>query len=47
MPKNITTYPNQRIIKIHRDRAAKDFLCIKNENWQAASRDLGVHALRL
>jgi hypothetical protein len=24
-----------------------DFLGIKNENWQAASRDLGAHALQL
>lgn len=43
----MVTYPNQRIVKIHRERATKDFLCIKNENWQAASRDLGAHALRL
>ena len=25
----------------------RDFLGIKNENWMAASRDLGAHALRL
>lgn len=41
------TYPNQKMIKIHRERATSDFLGIKNENWQAASRDLGAHALRL
>lgn len=41
------TYPNQRMIKIHRERASVDFLGIKNENWQAASRDLGAHALQL
>ena len=41
------TYPNQRMIKIHRERATIDFLGIKNENWQAASRDLGAHALQL
>ena len=41
------TYPNQRMIKIHRERATADFLGIKNENWQAASRDLGAHALQL
>lgn len=35
------TYPNQRMIKIHRERTTADFLGIKNENWQAASRDLG------
>lgn len=41
------TYPHQRIIKIHREAAKSDFLGIKNENWMAASRDLGAHALRL
>ena len=41
------TYPNQRIIKVHREKPTSDFLGIKNENWQAASRDLGAHALRL
>ena len=41
------TFPNQRIITIHREPAKTDFLGIKNENWQAASRDLGAHALRL
>ena len=41
------TYPNQRLIKIHRESAKTDFLGIKNENWQAASRDLGAHALQL
>ena len=41
------TYPNQRIVKIHRERPAKDFLGIKNENWKAAARDLSAHALKL
>lgn len=41
------TFPNQRNIIIHRERATSDFLGIKNENWMAASRDLGAHALRL
>jgi len=27
------TYPNQRNIKINRERATADFLGIKNENW--------------
>ena len=43
----IITYPNQRLVKIHRESAKTDFLGIKNENWQAASRDLGAHALQL
>ena len=41
------TYPNQRMVKIHRESVKTDFLGIKNENWQAASRDLGAHALQL
>ncbi len=41
------TFPNQRMIKIHRESVKTDFLGIKNENWQAASRDLGAHALQL
>ena len=41
------TYPNQREINIHRERAASNFLGIKNDNWMAASRALGAHALRL
>ena len=41
------TVPNQRIVAIHRERAACDFLGIKNSNWQAAARDLGAHALML
>lgn len=41
------TFPNQRTVTIHRERAKSDFLGIKNENWMAASRDLGAHALRL
>ena len=41
------TFPNQRIISIHRERAPSDFLGIKNSRWQAAARDLGAHALML
>ena len=41
------TFPNQRVVRIHRERATADFLGIKNENWQAASRNLGAHGLRL
>ena len=44
---NIITYPNQRVIHINREAAKSDFLGIKNENWQAAARDLGAHALML
>ena len=43
----IETYPNQRIIRVHREKVKSDFLGIKNGNWQFASRDLGAHALRL
>jgi hypothetical protein len=41
------TFPNQRMVKVHRERATANFLGIKNENWQAASRDLGAHGLQL
>ena len=41
------TVPNQRIVNIHRERVTSDFLGIKNENWMAAARDLGAHALML
>ena len=41
------TFPNQRTIKINRQAAKSDFLGIKNENWQAAARDLGAHATML
>ena len=44
MPK---TVPNQRVIRVHRERATSDFLGIKNERWMAASRILGATALRL
>ena len=41
------TVANQRTVCVHRERAASDFLGIKNENWKAAARDLKPHALLL
>ena len=41
------TVPNQRGVRVHRERPTSDFLGIKNENWQAAARDLGPYALAL
>lgn len=41
------TFPNQRIITVHRESAKSNFLGIKNDNWQAAACDLGAHALML
>lgn len=41
------TYPNQRKICIHREIPKTDFLGIKNENWQAACRNLRPHAMML
>ena len=41
------SYPNQRIVKIHRDRLDDSFLGVLNKNWMAASRDLGAHGLQL
>lgn len=41
------TFPHQKRVCIHREVARTDFLGIKNENWQAAARDLRPHALVL
>lgn len=41
------TFPNQRTVIVHREKVETDFLGIKNENWQAAARDLRPHALLL
>ena len=41
------TYPNQRSVIVHREAAKSDFLGIKNENWQAAARNLSPHSLLL
>lgn len=35
------------MVKINREKAERDFLGIKNENWMAAARDLRAHALML
>ena len=43
----IVTAPNQRTIVVHRERVTTDFLGIKNENWQAAARNLTPHAMML
>lgn len=42
-----TTFPHQKRVCVHREIAKTDFLGIKNENWQAAARDLRPHALLL
>lgn len=41
------TYPNQRMVCVHREPAKADFLGIKNANWQAAARDLRPFAFLL
>lgn len=41
------TYPNQRMICVHREPVSSNFLGIKNENWQAACKDLRPHAFAL
>ncbi len=28
-----TTFPNQRMVRVHREPIKSDFLGIKNENW--------------
>ena len=44
---NIKTYPNQRTVKINREKIKNDFLGIKNANWMAAARNLSASALKL
>ena len=39
------TFPNQKMVTVHREVPKTDFLGIKNENWQSAARDLGPYAL--
>ena len=34
------SFPNQRIVQIHRSKELTDFLGIQNETWKAACRDL-------
>lgn len=34
------------MVKVHREPLTPGFLGIKNENWQAAARDLDAHALK-
>ena len=41
------SHPFQKNITIHREKADKDFLCIKNENWKRANRDLTPYGLQL
>lgn len=44
---NFVSVPNQRIITVKREPAKTNFLGIKNENWQAAARNLTPHAMML
>lgn len=41
------SYPNQRTVRVHRERASSDFLGIKNENWKYALKDLQPYAFSL
>lgn len=41
------TYPNQRMVCVHREPVKTDFLGIRNDNWKAAARDLSAHAFKL
>lgn len=42
-----TSHPFQKNITVHRESVTKDFLCIKNENWKRANRDLSPYGLQL
>lgn len=41
------SHPYQKNITIHREKADKDFLCIKNDNWKRANRELTPYGLQL
>lgn len=41
------TYPNQKIVKINKQRVVKNFLQISNENLFAAMKELGGNDLKL
>ncbi len=43
----MATVPNQKIIKIHREKCERDFLQIKKENWFAANKNLEAYGLLL
>lgn len=42
-----TTYPNQKIVTIHRDYPKYNFLQISNENWMEFNKKHGPFALQL
>ena len=42
-----TSHPFQKNITIHREKANADFLCIKNEHWKNANKDLSPYGLQL
>ena len=44
---NFVSHPFQKNITIHREKVENDFLCIKNENWKRANRDLTPFGLQL
>ena len=37
-----TTYPNQKVVVIHREPLGGSFLGINNDNWKDAARVLGA-----
>ncbi len=42
-----TTYPNQKVVVIHREPLGGSFLGINNDNWKDAARVLGAQAFLL
>ena len=43
----MTTYPNQKVIYIQKDKCEKDFLQISIDEWQEAARELSDSAFKL
>ena len=43
----MVTYPNQKLITVFKDKCEKDFLQIKNTNWQVACFYLTYSAFKI
>lgn len=40
----MVVYPNQRVVTIFKENCDKDFLQIKNEDWQAAASNIRTYS---
>ena len=44
---DFVSFPNQRIINIHRNKCEANFLQISKENWYAVNKELSPYGLQL